>query len=83
MTAQIVINNLFTKANKALDGSVKGRWRWTSSPSRARPQRPRARSSSDPRAWPTLVVKPPGLNDFWRAVLFERPDGAGFGARPR
>lgn len=77
MTTQIVINNLFTKANRVLDGSVKGRvldfiTKLQHDPSAPALDLKRPQGAIDPR------VRTARVNDSWRAVLFELPDGAGF-----
>lgn len=77
MTVQIVINNLFTRASRDLDGSVRARvldfiTKLQHDPSAPGLDLKRPEGAVDPR------VRTARVNDFWRAVLFELPAGAGF-----
>lgn len=77
MTTQIVINDLFTKAQKSLDGTVKGRVLDFISKLQQNPDSPgldlkRPQGAVDPH------VRTARVNDFWRAVLFALPESAGF-----
>lgn len=77
MSANIVINGMFTKANKSLDGATKGKVLDFITKLQHNP-RAKGLDLKMPKGAVDRRVRTARVSDFWRAVLFELPKAAGF-----